>query len=82
MKKVDLEKIAQEIISDENQARWEDRSLGNDAAHIEVSTKTTIRLPNSMIASLKAIAADQGMPYQTYIKHVLHVHVQERLKKR
>ena len=82
MSSTDLEKIANEILSDENQAKWENGDLGESEEHAVVSVKTTIRLPSDLIASLKAIAGDNGMPYQTYIKHVLHLHVQGRITKR
>jgi predicted DNA binding CopG/RHH family protein len=82
MKKFDIAKVTEEILNDEYQESWEDGSLGNSDKHVAVSTKTTIRMPHGMIASLKAIAGDQGMPYQTYIKHVLHLHIQERLEKK
>ncbi len=82
MKTTDFEKLAEEIANDANQALWENGDLGQSEEHAAVSTKTTIRLPTDMLASLKSIAGDQGMPYQTYIKHVLHLHVQERLQKK
>jgi predicted DNA binding CopG/RHH family protein len=78
----DLEKRAQEIINDENQALWENGELGQSEEHATASIKTTIRLPAALIQSLKTIAGDNGMGYQTYIKSVLHQHVQQLTRTR
>lgn len=81
MKKLDIKALAESVINDENQEAWEERKLGNDAANASVSVKTSIRLPDSLLASLKVMAGDAGMPYQTYMKHVLHRHVQDEIKR-
>ena len=77
----ELEKRAQEIINDENQTKWESGELGQSDEHAEVSVQTSIRLPAALIASLRTIAGDQGLPYQTYVKSVLHLHVKDIIKK-
>ena len=81
MKGMDIKALADSVINDENQSAWEEGRLGNDPASAAVSTKTTIRLPNQLLASLKTMAGDEGMPYQTFMKHILHRYVQDKIKK-
>ncbi len=81
MNKIDLEKIANEVVADGNQGKWESGALGESDEHAVASIKTTIRLPKDLLASLRSIAGDNGMGYQTYIKHVLHLHVQDCMRK-
>ena len=38
----------------------------------EVSTKISIRIPNSTLARVKAQALEEGIPYQTFIGSILH----------
>ena len=45
--------------------------------HAKVSRSTTIRLTDEMILSLKALAEYNGMPYQTYLKYILTLHLRK-----
>ena len=40
----------------------------------------TIRLPEADIARMKSIAADKGLPYQTYIRSLIHQHARQDVK--
>lgn len=40
------------------------------------TTPISLRVPNSILARLKAKAHQRGMPYQSYIKSVLAAHVE------
>jgi len=77
--------VAEALTSDDEQQKWEQKSLGNDPRHsealevnlgdIEKPTPTSIRLPTSLINDLKRLAKDEGLPYQTYLKMILTRHV-------
>ena len=76
--KEQLEARSAELCSDDNVEKWENGELGESEEHARVSSRsTTIRLSDDMIAALKSIAAYNGMPYQTYLKHILAVHIKE-----
>ena len=77
--KKELEARAEELLY--NEEEWEERKLGASEKHAKVMRKTTIRLPDEMIMELKIIAADNGMPYQTYLRWVLHEHIKEKSEK-
>lgn len=40
------------------------------------SVPISIRVPTSTLLKLREIANEEGLPYQTYIKHILHKHVE------
>ena len=42
------------------------------------SVPISIRVPTSLLLKLRKIANEEGVPYQTYIKSVLHKHVTTR----
>ena len=77
--KEQLDKISDEMISDESIDSWDERKLGADEKHARVvSVRTSIRLPADLVAALKELSADNGLPYQTYIKQVLFKHVKKK----
>lgn len=58
--------------------KWDNRELGHDEEFVEkapqfkkTSVQTTFRLPVTMIAELKKIADQEGIPYQTLVKSIL-----------
>ena len=70
-------------LANENVDKWEKRELGDRYEHTKASefhrsTSTSIRLPVTMIADLKKIAHDEGIPYQTLIKSVLTKFIREK----
>ncbi len=82
-----MKKRAEKLTSDKEQKLWEDKKLGNDRkyaesvalpADIEKPMPTSIRLPASLIADLKKLAKEEGLPYQTYLKMVLTKHVKSK----
>ena len=68
----------------EEQEKWDNRELGNDPKHaspaqdLGSSKSTTFRLPVTMIADLKKIAKEEGVPYQTLVKSVLHKFIKSK----
>ena len=44
-------------------------------AYLKKSAKLNMRLPESLLAAIKAKAEAQGMPYQRYIRQVLEADV-------
>lgn len=77
----DKEKAVIEAI--EGGAYDDDKSILTDDRRLELQeiarntineerTKITIRVPNSDLASLKAKALREGIPYQTLINSILH----------
>ncbi|MBF0442264.1 MAG: hypothetical protein HQK54_10185 [Oligoflexales bacterium] len=80
-----LEKIADQISSDDFQEKWENGELGNSEEYAKATKRpTSIRLPDSLIDELKLLAKREGLSsYQTYIKMILTKHVKkEKNKKR
>ena len=85
MKKISKKKNdAYDKIVKNDSEKWDSRELGNDEAFAEKSpqfketpkfknstVQTTFRLSLSMIAELKKIADEEGIPYQTLVKSVL-----------
>ena len=68
----------------EEEEKWDNRELGHDPEHaspaqdLGTSKSTTFRLPVTMIADLKKIAKDEGIPYQTLVKSVLHKFIKNK----
>lgn len=77
--KAELEKRAAELNA--NADKWDSGELGESEDHAKVMRKTSIRMPDDLIASLKAIAGDKGIPYQTYIRSILHQHAKSEIEK-
>ena len=84
MKKINIKKDKNyELLACEDVEKWENKELGNDPAHVEKSefqktTLTTIRLSVRMVAELKILAKEEGIPYQTLIKSVLTKYIRGR----
>ena len=87
MSKKELEKLAKEATSDEEQELWEQKKLGNDPKHAKRSEQykapsklISIRLPDEVLEGLKEIADEEGLRYQTYIVSLLKKHVRKKKK--
>lgn len=64
---------------------WENRELGNDEAHVRVSSKDledkideglglqmiSMRLPKDAVSALKNLAREQGLGYQPFVRQIL-----------
>jgi predicted DNA binding CopG/RHH family protein len=74
--KAELEKRSAEL--NMNSEEWENGNLGKSEEHARIMRKTSIRLPDDLVASLKAMAADEGLGYQTYIRRILTLHVKAK----
>lgn len=80
MNQEQINRRAEELGIGEDLNEWDRRELGADVKHAKVSSHpTSIRIPDTLIASLKTIAANYNLPYQSYIKMVLSEHVMEKL---
>lgn len=77
--KKELDKISDEMISDESVEEWESKKLGADEEYAASSVRTSIRLPVDLYTALKALSAENGLPYQTYIKQILFKHVKRKV---
>src|SRR4051812_20276672 len=71
------EKEYDELINEDDD-KWDKKELGADPKHtrrapehLQISKSTSIRLPDHMIEALKKRATEEGMPYQTLIKHII-----------
>ena len=89
MKKNKIDKkFIEEALNDGNQEAWESGQLGRDPDHakaidLKIDKKnlpTSIRLPLNLVDSLKELADEEGIPYQTYLKMVLMRHVRAKRK--
>lgn len=92
MKKITKKRAAEldkMIADDGDEKEWDERKLGNNPKHAKVTPKyaktktsvgTSIRMPLSLIKSLKKIAEEEGIPYQTLIKMVLTKYVKKKEK--
>ncbi len=92
MKKITKKRAAEldkMISEDGDEQDWDERKLGNDPKHAKVahefaktktSIGTSIRMPLSLIKSLKRIADEEGVPYQTLVKMVLTKYVKKKEK--
>ncbi len=76
-----------DLSKDETQELWETGQLGKDpefakSVHMDLkkSFPTSMRLPKELVDSLKILAEESGIPYQTYVKMVLTKHV-KRIRK-
>ncbi len=85
MKKKDLEKFAHDATSDEEQSKWENKSLGTDTKHIKKSSffkapskLISIRIPDEVLEEIKDMAEGEGLRYQTYIVSLLAKHVRKK----
>lgn len=86
MKIINKEKDAEKYdeLGKEDEEKWDKKELGNDPSHtvpahdLKSSKSTTFRLPVTMIADLKKIAKEEGIPYQTLVKSVLHKFIQSK----
>jgi len=84
------EKWMEDALNDGNQEAWETGKLGRDKASAEAVSKprnatkpappTSIRLPSELREALKALAEEEGLKYQTYIRHILTKHVKSKAK--
>jgi predicted DNA binding CopG/RHH family protein len=67
-----LDEIEDKYLKDEQVEPWESGELGRDPKHarpFKKSLRTSIRLEEDMIESLKELAQEDGLDsYQTYIK--------------
>jgi predicted DNA binding CopG/RHH family protein len=85
-------RLAEELLADGNQEAWEKGRLGRDPKHARRLSEddaqrylgekkgTSIRLPDDLIADLRALAERKGLAYQAYLRMVLieHVRAQRR----
>ena len=85
MSKKELEKLASDATSDDEQELWEKKKLGNDPKHAERSDTykppsklISIRVPDEVLEELKIIADKEGLRYQTYIISLLKKHVRTK----
>lgn len=74
--KEDLEARAKILYA--NSDDWENGTLGESEEYAAVMRKTSIRLPDELIESLKLISHNNGIPYQTYIRMILTQHVTDK----
>jgi predicted DNA binding CopG/RHH family protein len=63
-----------------NTTLWDNGELGEAEEHARPMLKTSIRLPEELIASLKSMAGDEGLNYQSYVRRVLTLHVKENVE--
>jgi predicted DNA binding CopG/RHH family protein len=88
----EIEKLAEDLLNDGDQEKWERGELGRDPEHAKLlpedmtreihaskrkSYPTSIRLTKMLIEELSALALENGMPYQTYLRMVLMQHVKK-----
>ncbi len=85
IKQKKLEIFAQKATSDEEQNRWENKSLGTDAKHVKKSSLfaapsklISIRTPDKILGEIKDMAEGEGLRYQTYIVSLLAKHVKNK----
>ena len=78
MKKISKDQEQEYDLLTEDADLWDSKQLGADPKHAKPapqfarkSVTTTIRLSAKLLDDLKKRAEDEGMPYQTLIKHVL-----------
>ncbi len=80
-KKISLDKEEQELLSSYESGEWRSvKNVEKSKSHARETAKNTlrkdvrinIRLSSSDVASIKQIAAFEGMPYQTLIASILH----------
>lgn len=87
-KKADLMKLAERALQDGQQEKWESGELGRDADHARAGEPlgepknfpTSIRLPRDLVESLRDLASEEGLSYQSYLKMVLTKHVKAKKK--
>ena len=89
MKKTKVDKkFIEDALNDGNQEAWESGRLGRDKKHaksVDLNIKkknlpTSIRLPVNLVDSLKSLAEEEGVPYQTYLKMILMRHLRSKKK--
>jgi hypothetical protein len=74
---------------------WENRELGNDEKYVRVSSKdiedkideglglqmVSMRLPKEAVLALKALAREQGLGYQPFVRQILMNYIKKHEKK-
>jgi len=76
---------AEKIYADDEQQLWEEKKLGADKKHAKKSSiykapakLISIRIPDELLESLKALAEKEGLRYQTYVVSLLTKHARQK----
>lgn len=85
-----VKKFAEAALKDGEQENWETGKLGKSGKHAKrgepLQSKgtfpTSIRLTRTLVESLRALAEEQGLTYQAYLKMILTKHVRDKNRKK